>query len=70
MKKYAVGDVVMVPMTVVEVHEQGLPSGLDEFGRPKNPNEKASPDRVVLTTPDGLESDAHGRVHFNADADL
>lgn len=70
MKKYAVGDVVMVPMTVVAVHEQGLPSGLDEFGRPKNPNEKPNPDTVIVAVPEGLAGDAHGQLHFSADADL
>lgn len=70
MKKYAVGDVVLVPMTVVAVHEQGLPSGIDEFGRPKNPNEKAIPDVVIASVPAGIEANAHGQVHFSAAVDL
>lgn len=41
-----VGDTVLVPVKVTAVHPQGYPSGLDAFGRPKDPTEKPSPDTL------------------------
>jgi hypothetical protein len=78
MKKYAVGDVVMVPVTIVEVHEQGFKYGLHANGAPNMPPHanptaaeledarKELPDTLIASTPEGVEFDSHGRAHFNA----
>lgn len=82
MKKYAVGDVVMVPVTIVAVHPQGYKYGLHANGGPNMPphssptaeeiaeakTERA--DTIVAEISGPFEFDAHGHVHFSADADL
>lgn len=70
MKTYAVGDTVLVPCKVVAVHPQGFPSGLDEFGRAKNPTETETPATVIALTPDNVEVDSAGHVHFSAAAEI
>ncbi len=81
-KKYAVGDVVMIPVTVVEVHPQGFKYGLHANGGPNMPphaNPTAAeleeaknelPDQIIASTPDGIEFDSLGRAHFKASTEL
>ena len=82
MKKYAVGDVVMIPVTIIEVHPQGFRYGLHANGAPNvpphaNPTEeqladarKEQPATVIGELSGDFAIDASKRVHFSADADL
>jgi len=82
MKKYAVGDVVMVPVTVIEVHPQGYKYGLHANGGPNMPPHqnptgeeleaarKELPDRLIASTPDGVSFDSLGRAHFTASEEI
>lgn len=83
MKKYAVGDTVMVPVKVTEVHPQGFKYGLHANGGPNMPphqnptaeelaEAKAEQPDLVLAeiAVAGVEVDAHGQVHFSAASDL
>lgn len=83
MKKYAVGDVIMVPATVTEVHHQGFKYGVHANGGPNMPThanataeeiaeaKSEMPDLVLAEiSASGVEVDAHGQFHFSAAADL
>ena len=83
MKQYKVGDVIMVPATVVEVHPQGFKYGVHTNGGPNMPPhahptadeiaeaKTEQPDIVLAAiSAAGVEVDAHGQVHFSAAADL
>jgi hypothetical protein len=82
MKKYAVGDVIMVPVTVLEVHPQGFKYGLHANGGPNMPPHqnptaaeleearKELPDTIVASTPDYVNFDSLGRAHLIASEDL
>ena len=82
MKQYKVGDVIMVPVTVVEVHPQGFKYGLHANGGPNMPpHERPTqdeltearqelPDLLIASTPEGIEFDSHGRAHFKASVAL
>ena len=82
MKKYAVGDVVMVPVKILEVHEQGFKYGVHANGAPnmpphQNPTaeelaeaKKEQPATIIASTPDSVSFDSLGRAHFKSDAAL
>jgi len=83
MKKYSVGDVVMVPCKVTAVHAQGFPLGTYPNGKPRLPEghekmnpeelkpfETESPDIVIALTPDNVEVDSFGHCHFSSDAEI
>lgn len=67
MKKYAVGDTFTITATVVEVHPQGYPGGLDKFGRPNDPTQEETADIVIAQLPPEFGFDSTGRAHFSAD---
>lgn len=83
MKKYEVGDTVVVPAKVVAVHSQGYKYGLHANGGPNMPPHShptaeeiaeaktEQPDIVLAEVfADGVDVDAHGQFHFSAAADL
>ena len=85
MKKYAVGDVIMVAVKVTEVHPQGFKLGLHSKGGPKMPSDQEAekmsaeefesykveqPDTVVGEFVGSVDVDAAKRVHFSADSEF
>ena len=85
MKKYTVGDIVMVPVKITEVHSQGFKLGLHPKGGPKMPSDQEAekmsaeefesykveqPDTVIGEFAGDVEVDAAKRLHFGADSEF